>query len=175
MRGGWLNLKGAIDYAGQRGPQMPDAPDALDALDALLVRPAAGAGGFAEGLWEGDVVELFMLNPATGFYMEFNLSPCGAWWCCAFDAPRVRAAGFPAPLPGVRAEAVWRGAAWEGTLSVPLASLPRALAFDADATAGNIAFCLGRPQRYVTLADLGGGTPDFHRPSRWLPLRGMLG
>jgi hypothetical protein len=134
----------------------------------------AGAGEFAGGLWEGDVAELFLLNPATGFYVEFNLSPGGAWWCCAFDAPRARS-GSPAPLPGVEARAAGPGDGWEAELTVPLASMPPALAFDAEATRGNVAFCLGRPQRHFTLADLGGGPPDFHRPSKWIPLRGMLG
>jgi hypothetical protein len=137
----------------------------------------AGGGEFVEGLWEGDVAELFLLNPATGFYMEFNLSPGGAWWCCAFDAPRVRS-GSPAPLPGVEARAAGLDdGGWEAELAVPLASLPMGLAFDPldpGATRGNVAFCLGRPQRHFTLADLGVGPPDFHRPSKWVPLRGML-
>jgi hypothetical protein len=186
-------------------PGTPDAPDTMGALDrdwlggpapdgprwALWARggrlrfraaagpppvsAGAGEGEFAEGLWEGDVAELFLLNPGTGFYMEFNLSPGGAWWCCAFDAPRVRASGGPAPLPGVEARAAGTDVGWEAELAVPLASLPRALAFDAETTRGNVAFCLGRPQRHFTLADLGGGRPDFHRPSKWPPLRGLLG
>jgi hypothetical protein len=141
---------------------------------------SAGGGEFIEGLWEGDVAELFLLNPATGFYMEFNLSPGGAWWCCAFDAPRVRS-GSPAPLPGVTARAAELDVGWEAELAVPLASLPQGLALDPfdpldpGATKGNVTFCLGRPQRHFTLADLGGGEPDFHRPSKWVPLRGMLG
>jgi hypothetical protein len=132
-------------------------------------------GGFVEGLWNADAAELFLLNPATGFYLEFNLSPGGAWWCCAFDAPRARAARGPAPLPGVQAEAAVRKGGWESSLTVPLASLPQELAFDPETTRGNVAFCLGSPQRFVTLADLGGGAPDFHRPEKWVPLREILG
>jgi hypothetical protein len=39
---------------------------------------------------------------------------------------------------------------------------------------GNVTFCLGRPQRYFTAADLGAGQPDFHRPRAWPPLGKML-
>jgi hypothetical protein len=144
-----------------------------DAPPNRLDRDSEGA--FTEGLWGADGAELFLLNPAPGLYVEFNLSPGGAWWCCAFGAPRARAGAGPAPLPGAAARAAGRGAGWLSELTVPLASLPSGLAFDAGATKGNIAFCLGRPRRCFTLADLGGGAPDFHRPERWIPLREILG
>jgi len=131
-------------------------------------------GGFVEGLWEGDVAELFLLNPATGFYVEFNLSPRGSWWCCPFDAPRERTAPGPAPLPGARTESTATGAGWDSAIAVPLASLPAALAFDPGTTRGNITFCLGRPPSYFTAADLGGGAPDFHRPDKWVALKQLL-
>ena len=130
-------------------------------------------GRFVEGLWEGDVLELFLANPKTGFYVEFNLGPCGAWWCCTFDSPRVRASA-PEPFKGVTARAKPTEAAWDSTLTIPLRSLPPSLAFDPDITKGNITFCLGKPQQFVTLADLGGGTPDFHRPDKWITLNKML-
>lgn len=136
---------------------------------ALLVPQDAGA--YAEGLWEGDCAELFLVNPVTGAYAEFNLSPRGGWWSCAFGAPRARASGEPAPVPGVTTSGTVAPTHWEATLRIPVASLPAALAFDAGTTRANVTFCLGAdPQRYFTYADLGGGKPDFHRPGRWLPL-----
>jgi hypothetical protein len=138
---------------------------------------AGAAGAFVAGLWEGDVAEMFLANPKTGYYLEYNLAPGGAWWCCAFDAPRRRVASLPAPPLGVCGSAANEGGtdAWESTLTIPLASLPSELEFDPASTRGNITFCLGRPQRFFTLADLGGGQPDFHRPSRWLPLDSIMG
>lgn len=132
---------------------------------------AGDTGGFVEGLWEGDCAELFLANPDTGAYIEFNLSPQGAWWCCEFTAPRVRAPGAPRELAGVTTTGEARSDSWSATLKIPVASLPPALAFSTCATRGNVTFCLGNtPQRYLTFTDLGGGKPDFHLPSRWIPL-----
>ena len=127
-------------------------------------------GSFVEGLWVGDVVELFLSNPKTGFYVEFNLGPRGAWWCCASDSPRSRCAGGAQRINGVQTRAICLEKCWDSAMSIPLKSLPSRLTFDADATLANITFCLGRPQKFVTLADLGGGEPDFHRPNMWIPI-----
>ena len=62
-------------------------------------KPVTGAkpGSFHEGLWEGDVAEVFLMHPGGG-YLEYNFAPNGAWWSCAFDSPRVRSSD-PAPVP----------------------------------------------------------------------------
>jgi len=131
-------------------------------------------GSFIEGLWEADVVELFLANPSTGFYVEFNLGPRGAWWCCAFDSPRSRCEGGTKHMEGVRTKATCLENAWDSAMSIPLKSLPDGLAFDAGTTLANITFCLGKPQQFVTLADLGDGEPDFHRPDKWIPINKIL-
>lgn len=43
------------------------------------------SGTFVEGLWNEDVVELFIKDATTTQYLELNLSPSGAWWGCLFD------------------------------------------------------------------------------------------
>ena len=132
---------------------------------------AADTGGYVAGLWEGDCAELFLVNPQTGYYIEINLSPRGGWWSCEFTAPRVRAPGAPRAPAGVITRANLARAAWEAAITIPVASLPKELDFDPAVTRGNITFCLGdTPQLYLTHADLGGGTPDFHRPDRWIRL-----
>jgi len=156
IKGGFLSLRGVV-YA----PPM---------------RLSEGRGGsFVEGVWEKDLIELFLLNPDSGYYVEFNLGPQGEWWWCTFIAPRVRAVATPRPLLGVITNACISEESWDSTLYVPLSSLPRRLAFCPDTTKGNIAFCLGDPQQYITLADLGDGPPDFHRPDKWIPLAKLLG
>jgi hypothetical protein len=130
--------------------------------------------GFIEGLWEADVVELFLSNPRTGFYIEFNLAPRGAWWCCTFDSPRSRCADGAKPIEGVQTRAAYTEESWDSMLLVHLKSLPYRLAFDVGSTLANITFCLGRPQQFITLADLGGGEPDFHRPNKWIPIGKIL-
>ncbi len=48
------------------------------------------AGTFHEGLWEEQVLELFLASDSGPRYQEFNLSPSGAWWTQAFSSHRVR-------------------------------------------------------------------------------------
>lgn len=128
-------------------------------------------GGFVEGLWEGDCAELFLVNPETGYYMEFNLSPQGAWWCCEFTAPRVRAPGAPREISGVTTTGETHDASWGASIRIPVSSLPRELAFSTTGTRGNVTFCLGNdPQLYLTYANLGGGNPNYHLPDKWVPL-----
>lgn len=172
-----------LDWHGVAVPGRPrwalSVKDGVLALQGVVSAPPVciaedNHGRFVEGLWESDVIELFLLNPQTGFYMEFNLGPRGAWWRCDFDSPRNRVTAGPGPLEGVTTRAAPSETAWDSTLTVSLKSLPQKLAFDASTTKGNITFCLGRPQQFVSLANLGGGTPDFHRPDRWIALSKML-
>lgn len=132
---------------------------------------AADTGRYAEGLWNGDCAELFLVNPETGYYIEFNLSPAGGWWSCEFTSPRVRAPGAPRELVGVTTKSSPGPGDWAATLRIPVASLPAQLSFDPAKTTGNVTFCLGdSPQLYLTHADLGGGTPNFHLPEKWVKL-----
>lgn len=130
------------------------------------------AGEFHEGLWQHDCAELFLLQPATGHYMEFNLSPNGAWWSCLFEAPRRQALIENLPLPGVFAEGLEGIAHWEARLRIPLASLPESIGSDPRQWLGNATFCLGNAprQKFATFAHPAAGLPDFHRPQDWLPL-----
>lgn len=52
-------------------------------------RSLSSHGEFFEGLWEGDVAELFIKSP-SGEYQELNIAPSGAWWSMTLDAYRVR-------------------------------------------------------------------------------------
>ena len=171
------------DWYGEAVPGSPRWSLALEGTDLVLrgevdaapLRvPGDREGRFLEGLWEGDVVEAFLLNPATGYYLELNLAPGGAWWACGHEAPRVRTESGGSLLEGVRTSSLVGPEGWSAALRIPLAALPRGLAFDPAITRGNVTFCLGRPRRYLSVADLGGGTPDFHRPERWIPLAELL-
>ena len=50
-------------------------------------------GQYFEGLWNQDVIELFIDINCEGHYVEFNLSPQGAWWFQHFEGYRVRTFG----------------------------------------------------------------------------------
>jgi hypothetical protein len=141
---------------------------------------------FIEGLWTGDCGELFLCNPVNGFYIEFNLSPLGSWWCCAFTSPLCRKEHHPTPLAGVTSMSSSSSSSsragssgWTAQLVIPLGSLPPELQFDPDVTTGNVCFCLpssvatGVPRdlfyTHVRLRDDEGHptAPNFHLPQKW--------
>ena len=72
VEGPWLRLRWRIDGAGR------------------LVAPPFAGKGRADGLWRTTCFELF-LRPAggAGGYAEFNLSPSERWAAYDFDAPRM--------------------------------------------------------------------------------------
>jgi hypothetical protein len=114
------------------------------------------------------VAELFLADPASGRYFEFNLAPNGAWWSCEFTAPRVRAEETDITMPEVATFAdLAADGSWVAAMALPLDLLNARLGFG-PATRGNVAMILESPgQRFVTAADLGGGEPDFHQPDRF--------
>lgn len=42
----------------------------------------------ADGLWQATCFELFVLDPRSGAYLEYNMSPSGCWAAYAFDGYR---------------------------------------------------------------------------------------
>ncbi|MBQ2379954.1 MAG: hypothetical protein II295_06125, partial [Akkermansia sp.] len=61
---------------------------------AATVHPDGVCGAFQAELWRYDAAEFFITTPDGKRYMEFNLSPNGAWWAAVFCAPRQIAPGF---------------------------------------------------------------------------------
>lgn len=120
-------------------------------------------GRFREGLWERDVLELFLSSQADQRYQEFNLSPAGEWWSCLFTSPRQRAdsslAGLPAEVYAAATGDLWR---------VILEITPAICVFDLgrpDDLRMNICACLGKERRsYLSAVNLPGDRPDFHQP-----------
>ncbi|MGD7653801.1 MAG: hypothetical protein ACQCXQ_11335 [Verrucomicrobiales bacterium] len=132
------------------------------------LHPAARPGVFQADLWKADCAELFISHPASGRYMEFNLSPNGAWWCGEFKAPREMAEGGDVPMLDVATFADMDGdGAWLAALALPLDLLQARVGFGEESGV-NVTMVLNSPeQRFLTAADLGGGEPDFHRPARF--------
>jgi hypothetical protein len=123
-------------------------------------------------LWEYDVAELFLADPASGRYLEFNLAPNGAWWNAEFTAPRVRTDGANVAMPDVQtfAEQATDGS-WAAAMSLPLDVLEARINFG-PRTRANVTFILESPaQRFLSANDPGGGQPDFHRPERFSELK----
>lgn len=136
------------------------------------LHPKARPGAFLAGLWESDVAELFLADPASGRYLELNLAPNGSWWSCEFSAPRQRLSEEDRAFPEVEtfAELAPDGS-WVAAMAVPLEPLRQRIGFG-ETTRGNVTFILGSPtQQFLSAAKLGQGEPDFHRPAQFPKLR----
>lgn len=140
------------------------------------MHPQARPGMFQAELWRYDVAEMFLADPRSGRYFEFNLAANGAWWTCEFTAPRVRAEEVDIAMPEVAtfAELAADGS-WVAALAVPLDLLRARLDFGPQ-TRANVTFILESPQqRFLSATALGATEPDFHRPQQfskvsWVPL-----
>lgn len=127
--------------------------------------PPPGAPGPTPGLWEHEVVELFVAGPGTDEafeYLEVELSPHGHHLVLRLAGVRrvvesVLPLDFRASIDGGR---------WRGSARLPRAWLPppphRAAAF---ALHGE-----GAARRYLSSVTLPGDAPDFHQPHRFPPI-----
>lgn len=132
------------------------------------IHPQARPGAFHADLWQHDVAELFLADPASGRYFEFNLAPNGAWWSCEHTAPRVRAEEMDIAMPEVATFSdLAPDGGWLVAIAIPLDLLRARLDFG-PATRANVTMILESPvQRFLSANDLGPGEPDFHRPDRF--------
>lgn len=133
------------------------------------LHPQARPGAFQADLWQHDVAELFLADPDSGRYFEFNLAANGAWWSCEFTAPRERAEAGDIAMPEVATFSdMAPDGAWVAALALPLPLLRARLDFG-PATRLNVTMILESPaQKFASAANLGGGRPDFHQPSKFL-------
>ena len=101
---------------------------------------------FQAELWRHDVAELFIADPVSGRYFEFNLAPNGAWWSCEFTAPRVRAEETDIAMPEVATFSdMAADGAWVAAMAIPLDLLKARLDFG-KRTRMNVAMILGSPR-----------------------------
>lgn len=136
------------------------------------IHPQARPGAFQAGLWQHDVAELFLADPVSGRYFEFNVAANGAWWTCEFSAPRVRADEAEIAMPEVATFSdLAPDGSWLAAMAIPLDLLRARLDFG-PATRMNVAMILESPaQKFVSASDLGTGPPDFHQPQRFSQVR----
>ena len=132
------------------------------------LHPRAQPGAFHADLWQYDVAELFLADPASGRYFEFNLAPNGAWWSCEHTAPRLRADETDIAMPEVATFSdLASDGSWLAAMAIPLDLLRARLDFGPE-TRANVTMILESPaQRFLSATDLGPGEPDFHRPDRF--------
>lgn len=134
----------------------------------IVIHPAAQPGAFTEELWMYDTAEFFVADAAGKRYLEFNLCPNGAWWACAFSAPRVRDAVAGLPV-GVRTQGEVTSSGWSCAAWLPL-SYFRMMDIDiADCRLAATCILNSPDYLFLTTSDDQSGEPDFHRPWSWAP------
>jgi hypothetical protein len=132
------------------------------------LHPQARPGRFQAELWRHDVAELFLFDPVSGRYFEFNLAPNGAWWTCEFIAPRVRADLVEIAMPEVATfSELSADGSWVAAMAIPVDLLKARLNFGNE-TYVNVTMILESPvQKFISATDLGPGEPNFHQPEQF--------
>lgn len=125
--------------------------------------PPAAAPGSTDGLWEHEVVELFVGGAAEPErYTEIELGPHGHHLGLRLDGVRrVVARGLPIEhAPRIA------GGRWTATASIARSLLPEGpWVGNAYAIHG-----VGAARRYLAWRPVPGAKPDFHQPARFGPL-----
>jgi len=117
--------------------------------------PPPGPAGPTDGLWDYEVVEVFLLG--TERYLEIELSPHGHYLALGFrvSSPRVREREFPS----IDYVASWNGDRWVGTARLPRSLVPA----NADRYNAYRVNGMGPDRRYFAACPVPGDRPDFHR------------
>ena len=135
---------------------------------ASIIHPDASPGQFTPELWKYDVAELFIANPNTGEYLEFNLTSNGAWWASKFSSVRHPSIQQPEFTTKISSYHDLAGAEqFVAGLQIPLIFLKKEIDFGASTTA-NITIIRNSPsQRFLSACKLPGSQPDFHQPQNF--------
>ncbi len=131
-----------------------------------LLHPEAQLGKFQELLWKYDTAEFFIAKEDCSRYLEFNLSPNGAWWSEIFTDPRV-VDETAIQIAPTHCEAQWDESGWSCSARIPMADL---ISMGLDPRSSRVAVCaiLQSPEQiFLTSADKTEGVPDFHRLPDW--------
>jgi hypothetical protein len=167
----------AIEHTWDGRPALPSERVALDVTaspDGLRVRvdaphhgdPAPPAPpGRCEGLWEYEVVELFLLGTGER-YLEIEIAPSGHFLVLELHGRRRRVrSDVPVQVACQRS-----GPRWSAELCVARSELPPAAhAWNAYALHG-----VGAQRRYLAFQPVPGERPDFHRLECFAPLPELL-
>ena len=138
---------------------------------AAMVHPQGKCGQFQAELWRYDAAEFFITSPGGERYMEFNLSPNGAWWAAVFSAPRVVDAPFADWRPIVTATGEATADGWQCQALISAESLKEVGINPANCKLAACAILNSPQQVFLTTALPCDTQPDFHRPDLWEPAR----
>lgn len=119
--------------------------------------PDAPMGSRVEGLWEFDVVELFLVGPGHQ-YLEIELGAGGHFLVLGFDSIRHRSDAYESFAPILRFEKTGEKI-WTSSLVIPWKMVPENL------RALNV-FAIMAGQ-FLAYSAVPGEQPDFHQPDRY--------
>lgn len=132
-----------------------------------FVNEALAIGSSQWGLWEYDVVELFLRVGGAPTYYEFQVSPLGQFFELEVFEPRKRvndkfSSGFTFDVE--RASPT----VWSARMRIPLKNL----GWDEriESLRGNAFAILGEPRTYWSTGLPEQEAPDFHLPQYFIPL-----
>ena len=140
---------------------------------AATSKPESHRNHFTEGLWESDVVELFLADGNTNRYQEFNVAPNGAWWTAAFnDYRELSSKPIPeAALSEVEILSDESPAGFRVGMSYPRSGL-RITIGDSSQPIANLAAIFGNaPRTFISVHLPNAGKPDFHHSGCFKPVR----
>lgn len=124
----------------------------------------AKPGQFFEGLWEHDVVELFLKDDNTSAYQEINLAPNGAWWTKRFRSYRERDDTAQINQSAIFAFHEIKENSWRAALKIERRELQINCAFQ-EKSRGNVCGITGiKPRQFFSIAKASTPKPDFHLP-----------
>lgn len=119
--------------------------------------PDAPIGSRVEGLWEHDVVELFLVGPGHQ-YLEIELGAGGHFLVLGFDSIRHRSESYESFAPVLRFQKTGEKI-WTSSLTIPWKMVPENL------RALN-AFAIMAGQ-FLAYSPVPGDEPDYHQPDRY--------
>ena len=114
-------------------------------------------GRRVDGLWDFDVVELFLVGPGHQ-YLEIELGAGGHFLILGFDSIRRRSQGYETFVPVLRFEKTGEKV-WTSSLTIPWKMVPENL------RAMN-AFAIMAGQ-FLAYSPVPGEQPDYHQPDHY--------
>lgn len=144
----------------------------FSAAQPYQAAPGSACGVFQAELWQHDCAEFFLVDPSTGRYLEFNVSPSGGWWSASFISVRVQdqEERFNDSV-SCSTTSLDEDGLWAIEFSVPVSEIESAIGAPLESLCGNVTAILNSPdQVFLSAAKLGGTQPDYHIPQSWVPL-----
>lgn len=130
---------------------------------APLYSASGTVGTFREGLWEEELVELFIRHSDSKHYLEFNLNPYGEWWGAFFMGYRSRDSVLADWKGKVGLFASQADQVWSSKIEIPLSLLKDVFPID-EKTIFNVCSIMGDEEKqFFSWQKPLAGEPDFHR------------